>query len=101
MRVPRSVRVNWSFCSWVSMVRSSSRRRESVGGGARGANDRAPALQLGRYERGELPRVEVAGLDALGTQPLAHLGGLQRPPHLGTEPAHDLRRAARGARERK
>src|SRR5206468_11943896 len=45
---------------------------ESVRRGARSAHDRPPALELRGHERRELPRVEIARLDSLGTQPLAH-----------------------------
>src|SRR5882672_11465487 len=89
MRVPRSVRMSCSFCSWVSMT------NPSICVGAGGAHHRSPALELGGDESRELLRVEVTRLDALGAQPLAHVGEPQRAAHLGVQLGHDLGGQAR------
>src|SRR6266568_7210571 len=87
MSVPRSVRVNCSFCSRVSMI-----YRFSVGFRAGGVHDGCPALHLRGHVRGELLRIEIAGLDAFGPEPLANVGKVEDTPHLGVQATDDLGR---------
>src|SRR6266446_3979674 len=88
MSVPRSVRVNCSFCSRVSMI-----CRFSVGFRAGGVHDGCPALHFRGHVRGELLRIEIAGLDAFGPEPLANVGKVEDTPHLGVQATDDLGRS--------
>src|SRR5712692_491956 len=96
MSVPRSVRVNCSFCSRVSMIRYFS-----IGFRAGGAHDGCPALHFRGHVRGELLRVEIARLDAFGPEPLANVRELQDAPHFGVQAIDDLGRHPRWTREGK
>src|SRR5262245_13648967 len=84
MRVPRSVRVSWSFWSWVNMM------SPLFGLGSGCANDGRPALELRSHECGELLSIEVAGLDGFQSKLLANVGQLQDAPHFRVQAIHDL-----------